>query len=186
MATSTLPARAQPAFSARGFTLIELLVIVALIAILSALAAPSFTGMFERYRVDTTREAMIATIQQARAEAIRQGQVVILERATTNCSPALSAAATDWSCGWIMYADLNKNSTRDAASEPVIQAIEQPRRVNVANNAGSRITINNFGQIGSFGSFSFSPTNGNASNAQVICISSGSRIRTAKGTTTCP
>jgi type IV fimbrial biogenesis protein FimT len=175
----------RPSRSLSGFSLIELIVAVALIAVLAALAAPSFTGSLERYRVDNVREAMIATIQQARAEAVRQGQIVILERSTTNCNPVLSGAADDWSCGWFLYTDLNRDSAWNPATEEIIQTIEQPIRVSIANSTGARLTINNFGQIGGFGNFSFIPTGGNVANSQVICISAGSRIRTVKGSTIC-
>ena len=36
---------------ARGFTAIELMVTIGIAAILAALAAPSFTGLMERWRV---------------------------------------------------------------------------------------------------------------------------------------
>ena len=42
-----------------GFTAIELLVVVAIVAILTALAAPSFTPLIERWRVRQARESCV-------------------------------------------------------------------------------------------------------------------------------
>ncbi|WP_372661108.1 GspH/FimT family pseudopilin [Hydrogenophaga sp.] len=171
-----------------GFSLIEVLVAVAVVAVLLSLAAPSFSSFFARYRVDTTREEMIASIQLARVEAIRQAKEVVLARSTANCSPALSGGATDWSCGWVVFTDLNENGVQDVATEPTIQTVAQPIGVAIANNNGSLVTMNRFGQFAGFGSFTFIPTSissGTTTASQIICINAGSRIRTIKGAIAC-
>lgn len=54
----------------RGFTLLELMVVVALVAILASLAAPSFTGMIANQRVSTAAQELQVLLQFARAEAV--------------------------------------------------------------------------------------------------------------------
>ena len=62
----------QPSGS-RGFTLIELMVAVAMIAILSAVAAPSFSEMMVRSAIRSASSDLGADLNLARAEAIRVG-----------------------------------------------------------------------------------------------------------------
>lgn len=173
---------------AQGFSLVELLVVVALLGILAGLAGPSFTGQFQRYRVDAVREDLIASLQLARTEAIRRGQTVVIEK-QTNCAVTL-ASGQDWSCGWILYPDLNGNASRDAATEPIIQTQDLPPRVTVtkgANNPLNRVASDRFGQLQPIAiSFAIAPANGTAANSAVLCIGAGSRVRTIKGATTCP
>lgn len=56
-----------------GFTLIELLITILVLAILSALAAPSFKSMLERRRLISATEGVYAQLQFARSEAVKFG-----------------------------------------------------------------------------------------------------------------
>ena len=53
-----------------GFTMIELMTVVAIMAILLALAGPSFTPLIERWRVRDSAETLTSTLYYARSEAI--------------------------------------------------------------------------------------------------------------------
>ncbi|VTY39194.1 Type II transport protein GspH [Xylophilus ampelinus] len=55
-----------------GFTLIEAMVVVALVAILAALAAPSFTTLIANQRVNSSAQELQTLFQFARAEAVYQ------------------------------------------------------------------------------------------------------------------
>ena len=48
--------------SPRGFTLIEVMVVVSILAVLIAIAAPSFTPMIERWRVRQATEQLQSTL----------------------------------------------------------------------------------------------------------------------------
>ncbi len=57
----------------QGFTTIELMMVVAIMAILVALAGPSFAPLIERWRVRDAAESLTSTLYYARSEAIKRG-----------------------------------------------------------------------------------------------------------------
>lgn len=178
----------RPRIANSGFSLVELLVVVALLAILAGLAAPSFSGMFEKYRVSTSREAVLASVQLSRSEAIRQGTRVLIARKTA-CGLTLTVD-NDWSCGWTSFADANGNNSKDAG-EAMIQDIEPPTGVVVMKNGTvplAYIAINRYGQAEALAQgFAIYPKGKLATdaNAQRLCFGAGGRIRTIPGSTTC-
>jgi type IV fimbrial biogenesis protein FimT len=70
------PVNVMPNSSQRGFTLIELMVVVALVAIILALAAPSFTGTLARKRMEGVASELATDIQYARSEAAQRNAPV--------------------------------------------------------------------------------------------------------------
>jgi type IV fimbrial biogenesis protein FimT len=60
----------------RGFTMVELMVVVALVAIILALAAPSFTGTLARKRMEGVASELATDIQYARSEAAHRNAAV--------------------------------------------------------------------------------------------------------------
>lgn len=90
----------------QGVTLIELIVTIGIVAILSAMAAPSFAN----FRYDSERAAAVNGFLHgvflARSESIKRGQVVTLckSRDGSNC-----ANDAQWHDGWIIFV----NSDRD-------------------------------------------------------------------------
>lgn len=56
----------------RGLTLIELLTVIAIAAILVAIAAPSFTGLLARKRVEGVVSELSTDLQYARTEAVQR------------------------------------------------------------------------------------------------------------------
>jgi type IV fimbrial biogenesis protein FimT len=90
----------QQPHGSHGFTLIELMVAVAMIAILSAVAAPSFSEMMMRSAVRSASSDLGSDINLARAEAIRVGgRVSVCPRA----SPTAMACGSEWSRGWLVF-----------------------------------------------------------------------------------
>lgn len=62
-----------------GFTLVELVLVLALLAVIMGMAAPSLRGFAKGSRMRNTAESLAATARWARAQAIVQGKVYRLE-----------------------------------------------------------------------------------------------------------
>ena len=167
--------------SPRGFTLIEVMVVVSILAVLIAIAAPSFTPMIERWRVRQATEQLQSTLYYARSEAIKRGGQVAIQKLpdnTNGCTTADNAA--DWDCGWFVCEDTNGNGAC-AAGEPVLQRYDSPSGIQVTRTGGGdHIQLNRWGLVdGTFLGFSIVPLNKGPSNAAArgLCMSSGGRIR---------
>jgi type IV fimbrial biogenesis protein FimT len=72
--TPFMHARAYLRLIASGFTLIESMIGVAIMAILVAIAVPSFQGMIERSRVKALTEVIYANLQYAKGAALKGTQ----------------------------------------------------------------------------------------------------------------
>ena len=91
----------------RGLTVIELMFVVIVTSILMTIAVPDFQEFIRNYRIRGTTGDFIAAMNQARAEAVKRGNWVIMCR--SNDPEAVApvcggGVAEDWSTGWLMYA----------------------------------------------------------------------------------
>lgn len=64
--------------AAPGFTLIELMITLAVLAVLVALAAPSFNDSIQRARLKGAADAIVSTVETARQQATRLNRDVSL------------------------------------------------------------------------------------------------------------
>ena len=164
-----------------GFTAIELMVTIAVLAVLMALAAPSFNSILERWRVRQAADGLQSTLYFARSEAIKRGGKVVIQNIANNTDGCTTATnKTDWDCGWIICNDSN-NSGTCTQTDPVLQIVNAPRDVQITRSGGAgTIKLNRWGLVdGAFLSFSIVPLNKSTANsaAKGLCMSSGGRIR---------
>lgn len=62
----------------RGFTLVELMVGIAVLAILTVIGLPAFSGIFERSRADADISELLRAMNLARIEAINHSEDVTI------------------------------------------------------------------------------------------------------------
>lgn len=97
---------------AAAFTLVEVLMSLALLALISLMLIPAFGHWITRLRVESTVQALRASVAYARAETLRRGAPTTLCRSSADgrCSTAprhcagYVAAGDDWRCGWLVVA----------------------------------------------------------------------------------
>ena len=68
---------------ARGFNLIELMIVVAIIAILTVVALPGFSGMLQNSNTRSAADSIENGIRFAQAEAVRLGRIVTFTPTST-------------------------------------------------------------------------------------------------------
>jgi type IV fimbrial biogenesis protein FimT len=89
-----------------GFTLAELMVTLAILAILSALAAPSFQDMIARNRLSVSSNELLVALQTARSEATRLARNAVVCPSTTGTG---CTGGTSWHSGWMVFVDQSKD-----------------------------------------------------------------------------
>lgn len=117
-----MPTRQRPQ---GGFTLPELVTVLAIASMLAMVALPALSGTLGRYRVNATADALSATLNQARATAIRRGHPV---RVCPSTDGRRCSAVGDWSRGWV---------ARDQQVRTVIAVSDTiPRGVHIVRSMG--------------------------------------------------
>lgn len=168
-----------------GFTAIELMVTIAIMAILAALAGPSFKPLIDRWRVRETLESMQSTLYLARSEAIRRGgRIAIQKLPKTTPGCFLANTNEEWGCGWFIFSDDN-NDGKWQATEERLRIIATPTNTNVIHKGGGQsIKVDRYGMMSGLNAkgFIFSPEPEGISSlaTQGLCMSSGGRIRVIK------
>lgn len=112
-----------------GYTLIELMTAMAVIAVLVTVGLPLMNVFFESNRMISNTNDLVAGLNIARSEAIKQQIRVTL------CQSADTASCTgtgQWENGWIVFQDPNGNATVDGG-ERILRLSE--------GAAGNQVTI---------------------------------------------
>lgn len=123
----------------RGFSLLELMVVLALIAILALMAAPSMADWMRNQHIRGTAETLQTGIEKAREEAIRRNRPVsfwlVQPSATSDSVLDDTCTLSDTSGSWVVSVH---DPATQCASEPSVTA--SPMLV-AAHAAGARAAV---------------------------------------------
>lgn len=135
-----------------GVTLIELMVTISVLAVLTALAAPSFTPLIERWRVRGAVEDLQTTLYHARSEAIKRGGGV-----------TITAIDDDWSKGWTVE-DANDEEVQNTGERTGVS-------ISIAGDV-TKLTFDRWGVVSPAATFSITPKGKDADDphAQKFCF----------------
>ncbi|RLA50943.1 MAG: pilus assembly protein [Gammaproteobacteria bacterium] len=103
-----------------GFTLVELMIVVIVVAVLLTVAAPSMLNLLQKNRLQTAADNFYAALMAARSEAVKINLPVVICKSSDGAACVLSG---NWEQGWLMYADLDSDSTKDP-SDPILRVGE--------------------------------------------------------------
>ena len=93
-----------------GFTLIELMVTLAIVAVLMAVATPSFISFQRNAELSAFANTLLSAVNTARSEAMKRGRHTMV----------IPADATDWQTGWIVFVDVDRSNDYDATKDILV------------------------------------------------------------------
>ena len=122
------PFTRRRAISQRGFTTVELMVVVSIIAILSALAIPSFVEFIRAQRIRALSTDLYVSLTRARSEAIKRNTDVTIAPIT----------AGSWQNGWTIPDPNNAGNNIESHSAFASVVVTGP--ANVVYQGSGRIS----------------------------------------------
>lgn len=135
-----------------GVTLIELMVTLSITVIVLAIAVPSFRTSLTENRLAGVSYEFMGALNLARSEAVKRGRnVVLCKRANDNAC----AVGSNWSNGWIAYADNNANGALDAGERLRVWGALDASDSAVSDNAADSIQYARNGIANLTGTFVF-------------------------------
>jgi prepilin-type N-terminal cleavage/methylation domain-containing protein len=125
------PLPGKNGFSAtRGFTLIELLVVVAVVAIITTLALPSYRAIVEKRQVTSGAQQLAAFVSSAQLEAVKRNQRVAVRYDFTDIGDWCVGIVNEESDGW----DATEGCTCSSDPETNTCALDDTPRIMIPAN----------------------------------------------------
>jgi type IV fimbrial biogenesis protein FimT len=66
--------------SRRGFTLVEIVIVIVVAGLLMGIAAPRFTTMRNRYRLDAGARQLAGELRRAQTEAVKRNKTIVVAK----------------------------------------------------------------------------------------------------------
>ena len=171
--------------------MLELMLVVAIIAILATLAAPSFQRLILSSTVSNTVNTFLADMRFARSESIRRGGGVVMCRsaAPEDALPACSTEGSNgWASGWIVFQDLNHDGV--TASAAALLRVQSPitsiQTILESDGNFTQFKFTATGRVPAAGTaLVFGGANFDGDVKRRVCIASTGRTRIAASSATC-
>ncbi len=166
----------------RGITLIEMLITLALLAILTTIAIPTYDGVVSGNRASAQLGSFLQAVEYARSVAMKRG----LDATICASSNGTTCASTgSWTQGWIVFSNPNNNKS-PAAADSILRihdALSGGSQLIGNTNVTTRITFNRFGLLAGVynGTIVLKPHPDRTSLRRCMTLSSVGRITTASG-----
>lgn len=168
-----MPAAGTERRRERGVTLAEMLVALALAALAMTLATPSLRDSIAAAHQRAAVSELRFSVLQARGEAIRAGAAAAVEPLD---------AGGDWSLGWRVYLDRDRDARFDPSSDTLLSATAAPRgvRQSPATSAKAfRIAPSGFLAAVTNSCVAFLRADGEGTVARAVIVSATGRTRVA-------
>lgn len=194
-----IASRTRPGCQASGFTLLELMVVLAIVAILATLAAPSFSRLIKSSAISSAVNIFMSDMRYARSESLRRGGRVVMcrsdapEALAPGCSSGSGAGEKGWVSGWIVFFDTDNDADKQA-NEPLLRVQSPITGIDAIVEGGTGAsTLLRFTATGrllkpsSATSLQFGGDNYAENVQRVLCVSPGGHARIAgNGAALCP
>ncbi len=126
---------------ASGFTVLEMLIVISIVAVLTAIAVPTFRDLIASRQVAANVSAFASTLRLARSEAIKRGTEVTVCRGRLVSGSPVCVAGTDWSVGWFVFVDRGTLNSFDNG-DVLVRAEEDPAPAGgITSNVTSQINF---------------------------------------------
>lgn len=157
----------------RGFTLIELMIVLAVVAVLLLIAVPSWRHARAAAHSGAAKSALAATILDAVRYSANAGSEVV---ACPSPNGATCAHTTDWSDGWLVYADLDGDRAQGIQETSIRQQSALTGGVQLRSTRGRKQLVfqPNGGSAGSNVTFTLCDARGSAYASTLVLSNSGS------------
>jgi type IV fimbrial biogenesis protein FimT len=127
----------------RGYNLIETITVMSIVAILMALAVPSYRYVTSANRIAGEGNGLLGDLQYARGEAIKEGQPVSVCVSTSGTGCTLGS---NWQNGWMVFSDINGTGAFAAGDTVLrVQATFSGSDTFTASNNVTAVTFNREG-----------------------------------------
>ena len=126
----------------KGFSLVELMITLSILAIVMALAFPSFSTLLIKQKIKSKRDELMSAFQYARTEAVTQNRPVsICPSANPWSSSPTCSGNTDWTTGWIVFYDTSL-STTPVVHTPILRGYPRVEGITVKYNSSGAASPN--------------------------------------------
>ena len=138
----------------RGITLVETMMTVSIMALLLALAMPSYKSSIDSNRRTTYANQLVEDLNLARSEAIKRNTIVTVCPSTDGST---CTGGRSWIGGWLVFVDKDSSRTvnNGEAVLRVHEALKLPPDWTAVHNTSNYVLLNPTGEFDGVGAAGF-------------------------------